>query len=261
MQKLYKYSYEYLLSILPNCINEEDLKKYFEGDNKDFKTLLDVYDQFLLSAQNANRMPNVIKYEIRRNVIKEVLFNFNFCKILDAGVNEIYYKFRETFNVTSKDTQRNLWYKFSKSAIDSAKFLKNFKDVNNFKEFIEHFSYTPQTRLALPLLISAKVSGFGFALACDCLKELGYLNYSKPDTHLTDIFFSLGLSDTQEISVFETVVEMAEACREIDPQVTPYKIDKIMWLICSGHFYLDNVTIGSNKANFINSAKMLFKNE
>ena len=47
-------------------------------------------------------------------------------------------------------------------------------------------------------MISVKVSGFGFPLAYDFLKELGYTEYKKPDVHLIDIFKGLGLIDRNE---------------------------------------------------------------
>ena len=36
---------------------------------------------------------------------------------------------------------------------------------------------------------------------------------------------------------------------------TPYKVDKIFWLIGSGSFYLDNINIGRKKETFINTIK------
>ena len=151
----------------------------------------------------------------------------------------------------------NSWYKWSKSIIDSANFIKNFKDVKDFKHFVSLYDYNTITRMSLPLLISSKISGIGFSLACDFLKELGYLNYPKPDVHIVDIFTSLGLSDDNIINVFEAVIRMYEDCKEIDSTVTPYKIDKILWIICSGRFYLDNITVNRNKEKFIKNAKKI----
>ena len=57
--------------------------------------------------------------------------------------------------------------------------MSNFTDVDDFRSFVTQFDYNKPTRMALPLLISTKISGIGFALACDCLKELGFLSYPK----------------------------------------------------------------------------------
>lgn len=66
------------------------------------------------------------------------------------------------------------------------------------------------------------------------------------------MFVGAGLSSNEPISVFEAIVRMAEDCKVIDPEVTPYKIDKLIWLICSGRFYHDDISIGRHKEEFIN---------
>jgi hypothetical protein len=164
----------------------------------------------------------------------------------------LYQKFRNEFDVTSADNNFNSWHKWTKSIVDAAKFMSDFKDIEDFKSFVAKFDYNLLTRMAMPLLISKKISGLGFALACDCLKELGYINYPKPDVHLIQVFVGAGLSSEEPISVFEAIVRMAEDCKEIDPEITPYKIDKVIWLICSGRFYLDDISIGRHKEELIN---------
>ena len=127
----------------------------------------------------------------------------------------------------------------------------------DFKHFVSLYDYNTITRMSLPLLISSKISGIGFALACDFLKELGYVNYPKPDVHIIDMFTSLELSDNNIINVFEAVIKMYEDCKEIDENITPYKIDKILWLICSGRFYMDDITINRHKEEFLINVKSL----
>lgn len=65
----------------------------------------------------------------------------------------------------------------------------------------------------------------------------------------------LGKIITYPISVFEAIVEMAEVCKEVDPESSPYKLDKIIWLICSGRFYLDDISVGRHKDDFIKYVK------
>ena len=48
------------------------------------------------------------------------------------------------------------------------------------------------------MLISHVVSGIGFALACDFLKELGFVNFAKPDVHVKAIVKGLNLSDSDD---------------------------------------------------------------
>ncbi len=254
-QKIYKLAYNYLFKIKPTQMQNSDLEKYFVGDRKDYNSLEDVFEQLIYSAQNYQRMPNVIKFKDRRTGIKKILFDYDFKRIIEYSVDDLYYIFRDEFNIVSVDSNKNSWRKWSKSIISSAKFMNEFESVESFKVFVALFKFNLHTRMALPLLLQTKISGMGFALACDCLKELGYLDYPKPDVHLNDVFCRLGLSENEPIQVFESIVKMAEDCKEIDEAITPYKIDKVIWLICSGRFYLDDITIGRNKDEFIDYVK------
>lgn len=101
------------------------------------------------------------------------------------------------------------------------------------------------------MLLSKEIDGFGFALACDFLKELGYRDYPKPDVHLIKIFSSLGLSESDEqYDVYKSIIEMSEVVGE-----DAYTVDKIFWLISSGRFYLVNVNTGRNRDKFIRLMK------
>lgn len=261
MHTLYKCSYEYLLDMKPAEISNKELQKYFVGDRRDFSSVSDVYEQFISSAQNYRGMPNTIKYSERRTQIKNMLYDYDIQKIKEMDVDILYYKFRDAFSVKSKDSKMNSWHKWSCSVVDAARFMSAFKDTDDFREFVKRFDYNRATRMALPLLISTKIRGIGFALACDALKELGFIDYPKPDVHLIEIFSQLGLSEADPISVFETIVEMAEVCKDVDPESSPYKVDKILWLICSGRFYLDDISVGRHKDEFIEKARIKLETE
>ena len=248
---VYHCALEYLHSLLPEGMKKADLDKYYVGDSRGFESLADIFEQFIQSAQNYQGMPNFIKYSVRRTEIKNILFDFDIAQIADCSVEELYLTFRKAFGITSKDNYFNAWHKWSKSIVDVAKFLCEFGGVDGFLKFVGQFDYNLPMRTALPLLISKKISGIGFTLACDCLKELGFFNYAKPDTHLIDIFEGLMLSDRDPVSVFEAIVRMSDDCKTMDQTTTPNKIDKVLWLICSGRFYLDNITIGRHKDDFI----------
>lgn len=258
-QIIYKYACEFLKNILPRELKEEDLEKYYEGDNSKFSSLKEVFIQIIRSAQNYQGMPNIIKFNERFDDIGRILYDYDYNLISQLEVTKLYHKFRKEFNVTSKDSKMNSWFKWSTSIIDAANFIKNFKDVEGFKNFVNLYDYNTLTRRSLPLLISSKIRGIGFALACDCLKELGYLNYPKPDRHIVGIFTKLGLSDNNQMNVFDAVICMYEDCKNIDNRVTPYKIDKILWLISSGTFYLDNIDIGRHREEFIEKVTATLK--
>ena len=70
----------------------------------------------------------------------------------------------------------------------------------------------------------------GFQLACNFLKEIGYNNYAKPDTHTIAILFETGAAKSRDIyEVFKTMVRMARVIKE-----SPAVIDYLLWLIGSG---------------------------
>ena len=243
---IFEFAQKYLISVLPQGMTPSDLDKYYLGDRKEASTLKEVYIEFLSSAQEYQRMPNVIQFRNRQNQIGAVLHNFNYAIVSTMDETELYYALREAFNVTSTDSKRNSWYKWSCSAVDAARFVNKFDGMEDFRSFIERFSYNSSSRMALPLLISTKIRGMGFALACNMLKELGYLDYPKPDVHIIDICEALGLSSRSPYEAFEAIVQMAD-----DNGVSPYKVDKVFWLICSGRFYHDNIISKRHKSEFI----------
>ena len=80
LQMIYKASYDYLLQMLPEKITEPRLQDYFVGDSQDFLSLRDVFVQFIHSAQNYQRMPNVIKFDQRKEDMSDVLCDYDFIK-------------------------------------------------------------------------------------------------------------------------------------------------------------------------------------
>jgi len=229
-------SYRFLVKRMPSWISEERLGAYFVGDSKDYVSLNDVFERMIISAQNYQSMPNVIGYSGKnRTRIEPIIFGHDYKKILkhyDSG--SLCETFRKELGIKRKDGKHNSWHKWSGSVVSSAEFVSRFSDANDFGKFVNSFGYNEMAITALPLLIAREVDGFGFALACDFLKELGFVQYCKPDVHMIDVFHGLGLCEKDSFSVFECLTKTARAAG-----ITPYKLDKTIWLICTGKFYLD----------------------
>jgi hypothetical protein len=104
------------------------------------------------------------------------------------------------------------------------------------------------------MLLDHEIEGFGFALSCNFLKELGYVNFPKPDVHLRDIFTALELcqAGVDDYQLFNAIIRVAS-----NANVTPYAADKLFWLIGSGNFYDDPMigSIGSHKQDFLEFAR------
>lgn len=253
---IYNFAREYLLGILPDGMKKSDLDKYFHGEDREPESLKDVFIQLIASAQNRRAMPKAIKFNDRKKEIGRILYDFDFVKTAHMDLNTLHKTFCNVFHSEYIENPHNSWRIWSNAVIDSAKFISLFKDLKDFRGFVNRFYYNVHTRIALPLYISTKIKGIGFALACDALKELGYTQYPKPDSHIINICYELGLSskngtsDEAEVSAFEAVVKMAE-----DNKVTPYKVDKVLWLIGSGNFYNDGINNGRHEEEFIKEAK------
>ena len=250
--EVYKQAENFLQKMAPTGIN---LEKYYIADKKAYKSLDDIFVQFIDSAQNYQRMPNVIAFNARRKEVGKILHDFDHKKVSSMDPENLYRLLRDKFDVKSADTKQNSWRKWSNAIVDAARFLSEFKDTADFDEFVNRFDYNVHTSMALPRLISHKINGIGFALACNLLKELGYSRYPKPDVHLMDVFSGLGLCEKDQIATFEAVVRMSDYCMEAgDKTATPYKVDKIFWLICSGNFHLEEpkgILVKGQKKEFI----------
>jgi hypothetical protein len=69
--------------------------------------------------------------------------------------------------------------------LSGAKFLSQFSSADDFYRWVDFFGEDERARSALPMLLPEEIAGFGFALACDFVKELDYENFSKPDAAST----------------------------------------------------------------------------
>lgn len=203
------------------------------------KTLADVYFRLIESAQNATMMPAVIGGSVGSiKALRPVL-----CEFAPGPVSSRYDSWQTLLNTIEAELKPrgkirrergSLWPRFTQAALSGAHFLAQFADLTDFLRWVRAFDDDRRSRAALPLLISHEVHGFGFALACDFLKELGFFNFAKPDVHVITILKELELCDSKAdpYLVFKAVVRIASSCN-----VTPYHADKLFWLVGSGNYY------------------------
>jgi thermostable 8-oxoguanine DNA glycosylase len=198
-------------------------------------------------------MAQVIGFKKKEKELRSILFDYDSSKILAnySDAEALLKVFKDEFGLRSVHNKRSLWRKFSEGIISGSKFISSFKDKDDFDSFINNFARNKYTKAALPMLLSKEIKGFGFALACDFLKELGYRDYPKPDRHLIKIFYDLKLSDsTEPYEVYKSIIEMSETVGE-----DAYTVDKTFWLISSGRFYLVNIETGRQRERFIRNTK------
>jgi len=262
-RKAYALAKEFILKKKAEGITNEILEKYLQHRHIHRPDSINkIYKQILASAQNANMKAGVIGRALGgMEKLAIVLGNFD-----PKVVIKKYPNWQFVLNKTEKRLKpkgkirrkpRSIWPHFCQTILSSAQFLSQFSSAEEFYNWVDIFDRDDYARLALPLLLDREVSGFGFALACDFLKELGYINYAKPDVHLKKIFKALGLCSPKanDYQVFKSIIRLAK-----NANVTPYNADKLFWLIGSGYFYHDKQIgkdgrIGSQKKKFISYAR------
>ena len=241
-QILYITAYTMLLDMLPSGIDEDSLQKYLVGNRMNPKDLRDVFIALIRTAQNYQYMPNVIKFDKRKTDIGRILNDFDYQYVSTLDPAQLYREFNTKFG----DISKHAWQLWSNAVVDSAGFVQSFASINDFDAFV-----TKNSNLkSVPITMSNRIRGYGFALACNALKDLGYLDYVKPDVHLIDICVALGITDKDPLKVFDAMLKIAS-----DNGITPYKLDKVLWLVCSGNFYEDRVRIKGKKNELILAIK------
>ena len=226
-----------------------------------------IYQRILESAQNANMKAGVIGKAIGGvSRLSVVLENFNakvilnkYCNgwedILDDIVNQLQPRGE------IRRTPKSIWPHYCQTILSAAHFIEQFASADDFFSWLDFFDKDDRARASLPMLLSREIEGFGFALSCDFLKEMGYVNFPKPDVHLRDIFSALNLCPPKadDYQLFKSIIRLSGHAH-----VSAYNADKVFWLLGSGYFYDDkhignNGRIGSHKHDFIEYARPILQ--
>jgi len=251
--KIIDLAKKYLLSF--DEVSEDMIATHLnEWKNRIPSSIKELFRAFLLHAKNRQGMPNSIG-EIDK--LSDILFGFDpvltskeYCTwdiLFDAIKNSTY----SPPGRMEKENKRNYWVIYTKSIISIANFLSSYKDIDEFNKFVNGFYTNAYSKLALPLLLEKEIFGFGFALACDFLKETGYPEFIKPDTHIKDIAIGIGItSESSDYHIFKDVILFCQKANTL-----PYEVDKLFWLVGSGRFYLFDIKINSSKESFIELIK------
>lgn len=265
----YELAKAYLPSLNIKGVTQQLVERYLnpESLNPRPTTKQGLYQRVLESAQNANMKAGVIGGSIGGVArLAPVLSDFDPGAVLrrfgtawEPILDEIVRSLQPRGQI--RKTPRSIWPHYCQTILSAAAFIEQFKTPDDFYGWVDFFDQDDRARASLPMLLSHEIEGFGFALSCDFLKELGYVNFPKPDVHLRDIFTALGLlqDGEEDYQLFKIIVRVARHA-----SVTPYNADKVFWLLGSGYFYNDpNIgkqgRIGSYKHGFIKYAHPILK--
>jgi hypothetical protein len=261
LEALYDKAREFLISRIPGGEPASILEHYLSlPDRSQSPAPVEVlYQRLLISAQNANMKSGVIGGSIGGvEKLSTILFDFDPNRVAstygsrsDIILDEIEKKLNPAGKV--RRTTRSIWPRYCETILSAAHFLVQFDSGEDFYTWANHLYRDKRSMAALPMIIAEEVYGIGYPLACDFLKELGFVNYGKPDVHLIELFEGLGLCHhgASFYEIQKIIVDMAA-----EKGVTAYNVDKLFWLIGSGKLYdhpeIGNKgSIGRNKHQFI----------
>ena len=258
MRSTYLTAKKFLIRELA-CPDAKDiLESYLSLPDQSNKpvSLSELFQRLLSSAQNANMKASVIGGSIGGiQNLGRALYHFNPRKVGRAFANNPEGLLKHIIKILNpsgqiRTTARSIWPKYCKTILSAATFFGQFKSGEDFYDWANHFYGDQRSMAALPMVLAAEIDGIGYPLACDFLKELGFVNYGKPDVHVMQIFSGIGLcpEKASPYQVQKVIAQIAEASG-----VSAYNVDKVFWLIGSGKFYNHpNIgNIGHKKAQFI----------
>lgn len=260
-ESFYKFAYNFLVAkTVKNNITDQIINSYLKYDipEKNVSSLNDIFEKMLFSAQSQNMYPKVIGESINGvSNLGKVLNSFDIKYVVENYASgEKLLEDIERILKPKGQIRRNknsLWPKYCKTIVSVAKFLYQFKDEKEFFSWIYNYYNDEKSVSVLPLILSLEIYGFGFALACDFLKDLGFVNYGKPDVHVKDILLGYGFINSTD-SDYLVLIKMINISKI--NKITCFEFDRILWLIGSGNFYNhkefgNNGLIGRMKDDFI----------
>ena len=250
--QLYKELYANLISLASVAgIDEAGLQKYFvpEGNTSPESILF----RLCSSLQNSGMMRNFIKFNDEdpayRDAIRKVLFDYDIKKSAAVYPDwESIYNAMISAGITDngiKEKKETNWEKYCRGLYDGLRFLTTDNGEKKINDLVAISELTGKELREISA-ISKGIHGLGFALTCDWLKECGCTWLAKPDVHINGVVKYMQHNEAlKDEDVLRIMFSWAEAVRTAgDKTVTAYKIDKILWLLCTGEFYLDDRRTG-----------------
>lgn len=231
-------------------------------------TVARVFVQMAFHAQNATLISKIVNFEKNIPFLKRVLCGFDPKKFLseyreaESVVEVLRYdgdkqeglKWNDHKN--KRERKDSLITGYAQALIDCANYLKNFKDAEAVRVDLESHYVRSNNKMDYENLIEyfhgIIPHRFSIALTCDFLKEFDtkFSDLCKPDIHVKDTLCALlGKKNGYYFTLkreYECIGQMQELVKLIneklpkEEKITVYKLDRMIWLICSGNFFLHN---------------------
>lgn len=213
----------------PDAVVQKYLQPRPAKDDRQFLEYLIHY------SYNRSMGPNVIGRQIddRREEFATIVYGYDPGQITARwgleGYEDLYSVFVEK-RFAPPAGKNVLWRLFAKSIIGSAQFILR----HGLTELKKEIGSSDLAILGAIQLVAAEIPGYGSALAADLLREAGIIDSIKPDTHIKKLAEVLDIKYHKDITL---LIVINGACRA--DAISPYEFDKLVWLIYSDKFYLD----------------------
>lgn len=239
------YLKEQTIENFPN-FNLDELEWYYDSDlyswppyfdvNRGEERINDLMKMFAMILQNRYNLSNIINFIKNYDEIKELTNGFDVDYLSSISLDHLHSLFEAKFGKLN-----STWKNYCHGLLDAAKYLKS--NFTNYADYV--CEIRANTREAIKKLM--EITGIGPALARNYLKEIGLKEFGKPDLHLMPIYKSI-LPDVIDENSFDIALRRHAAEAGVDP----YKLDRIMWVICSGNYFKHGLKIRSGKGKLRN---------
>ncbi len=241
---------------------------------KRYSEIPQVFAQIAFHAQNATMISKIVNFESNIDFLDKVFCSFEPKKFLikyeieENREEEIVKKLIEKLKYTDDKKEGLKWNseknktdkkdyiirRFVNTMIDAAFYLKNYKTREQFlKDLKEVYGELKDYKKLINDFRNNHIKhGYSIALTCDFLKEFDetFIDLPKPDVHIKDtlmVFKGIPLSDFDCIKEMQNIVKAINEKLPKKEQITVYQLDRMIWLICSNNFFLDDIENSKNE--------------
>ncbi len=246
-----------------------DLSKYYSSTDKfvipNYQTMdwrQQVFSSMAFHAQNGSIIDGVVQFLQNYETIKSLCLNFDCEEFLKnygdrSDLSPLNCNDKSKHNYKNSNQVLQLFINNLSRSINSQKlrlyvncifsiayFLSSYKGKNKTDFFKDVLSKTNKGNTSDIIEFFARnFECYGKTLPYDLLKELDneVFDFVKPDTHINDFNKAIGIYTQDPIlnaQSFESIVKKINESKS-DCDISNYKFDKMVWLICTQKFYLD----------------------
>ncbi len=286
LSKVYNVAYEQLTEIAEKVgLSEEEVNRYLDPDHilESYKELefsgkndiRFIMCRMVESLQNSGVMRNSIKFKENIREIRDILNGFDPQKVINSyGTwKDLIQRFNDKGIVgrrKDKSFPKN-WEKFckgimgceEKNAIGIAKHLGKHNTGAEYHVYVIGKGYNMLEEIV------EDIFGMGETLASDFLKEIGYVEYGKPDVHIEAVYCAVNNLEinrpinNKQKTIQSFLIKVSEAVsKQYKRDVSVYNVDKVLWLVCADprtRFYLHHDIVKSDKNHLLEKLQTINK--